>query len=100
MSMKKRKINKNQVVFIGFAIVIAWALFTLLVNNEYLRQNVILMNLPIFVGYALMGAMTLGKETQLFVRWLVAFILAICATWLTAIVVNVLFVVIYGIQWT
>lgn len=100
MSKKKRKINKNEAVFIGFAIVIAWVSLMLLINNEYIRQNVILMYTPIVGGYALMGAMTLGKETPLFIRWLVTFILAICATWLTAIVVNVLFVMIYGIQWT
>jgi len=100
MSKKTKKINKNQVVFIGFAIVVAWVSFMLLINNEFIRNNVVLMSIPIFIGYAVMATMTVGKETPIFIRWLVVFILAVCATWLTAVVLRVLYVLIYGIQWT
>jgi hypothetical protein len=94
-----KKINRNQIAFIGFSIVFAWVALMLIINNDFIRQNPILMNLPVFIGYVIISMMTVGKETPLLIRWIVVFILAFCATWLTSIVVFLLFAFFYGLQW-
>lgn len=87
MAKKTKKINKNQIVFIGFAIIFACVALMLLIDSDFVRQNILLMNIPVFIGYVILAKLTVGKETPLFIRWLVVFILATCATWLTALVV-------------
>ncbi len=97
MPKRTRKMSRNEIAFIGFAVVLAWVTLMLLVNSDFFRNNLVLMNIPVFIGYGIMAMMAVGYETPRSVQWFIVLVLTFSATWLTAIAVNVLFVLIYGL---